>query len=309
MPAARSPAQQAASRANGARSRGPVTDAGKARAARNGTRHGLRGGPFALLPGEDRTSSPSCTPAVTADWGPRDAFERRWVEELVAALGGRTGCAGWSWRPWRRRGGAAARRGDHEAPAHLRPLRRPDRQGHRPRAPAPCGPCATAPTPGSTNSGTHARTRGRCAANAKLHERTVSLHVRTRAGTANENFTNELPARTSEPDAPPLPSPPSPPRTATSAAGWRSWPGRRSGARRDDTLRAHRGVQAHRNRHIPRQSRAGPTNSCDQATSYGRRGKRRRGGGASTGSAHATCPVPPPPAPAPRRRHRPPARR
>ena len=54
MPAIRFQAQQAASRTNGARSRGPASEAGKACSARNGTRHGLRGGPFALLPGEDR---------------------------------------------------------------------------------------------------------------------------------------------------------------------------------------------------------------------------------------------------------------
>ena len=86
MPAARSPAQQAASRANGARSRGPATDAGRTRAARNGTRHGLRGGPFALLPGEDADEFAQLHAAVTADWSPRDAYERRWVRELVAAL-------------------------------------------------------------------------------------------------------------------------------------------------------------------------------------------------------------------------------
>ena len=86
MPNAPSPAQQTASRANGARSRGPVTEAGKARAARNGTRHGLRGGPFALLPGEDADEFAQLHAAVTADWSPRDAYERRWVRELVAAL-------------------------------------------------------------------------------------------------------------------------------------------------------------------------------------------------------------------------------
>ena len=86
MPATRSPAQQAASRANGARSHGPTTDAGKARSARNGTRHGLRGGPFALLPGEDREELAALHAAVTADWGPRDAYERRWVMELVTSM-------------------------------------------------------------------------------------------------------------------------------------------------------------------------------------------------------------------------------
>jgi hypothetical protein len=86
MPVTRSQAQQAASRTNGARSRGPTTDAGKASAARNGTRHGLRGGPFALLPGEDREELAGLHAAVTADWGPRDAYEHRWVMELVAAM-------------------------------------------------------------------------------------------------------------------------------------------------------------------------------------------------------------------------------
>jgi hypothetical protein len=86
MPTAPTPAQRAASRANGARSRGPATEAGKARAARNGTRHGLRGGPFALLPGEDPAEFARLHAAVTADWAPRDAYERRWVRELVAAM-------------------------------------------------------------------------------------------------------------------------------------------------------------------------------------------------------------------------------
>ncbi|MGD9510623.1 MAG: hypothetical protein AB7I59_17845, partial [Geminicoccaceae bacterium] len=68
MSPSRSPAQQAAARANGARSHGPATTAGKARSAQNGTRHGLRGGPFALLPGEDRDEFTELHAAVTADW-------------------------------------------------------------------------------------------------------------------------------------------------------------------------------------------------------------------------------------------------
>ena len=86
MPATRTPAQLAAARANGARSRGPATAVGKARSAQNGTRHGLRGGPFALLPGEDREEFAHLHAAVTADWRPRDAYERRWVMELVTAM-------------------------------------------------------------------------------------------------------------------------------------------------------------------------------------------------------------------------------
>ena len=86
MPATRSPAQQAAARTNGARSHGPTTDAGKARSASNGTRHGLRGGPFGLLPGESFAEFSALHAAVAADWRPRDAYERRWVVELVTAM-------------------------------------------------------------------------------------------------------------------------------------------------------------------------------------------------------------------------------
>jgi hypothetical protein len=84
MPSTPTPAQQAASRTNGARSRGPATASGRAAAACNGTRHGLRGGPFARLPAEDREAFAELH-AVTCDWGPRDAYERRWVMELVTA--------------------------------------------------------------------------------------------------------------------------------------------------------------------------------------------------------------------------------
>ena len=86
MPSSRSPAQQAASRTNGARSHGPTTETGKARSARNGTKHGLRGGSFTLLPGEDRNEFAALHAAVTSDWGPRDAYERRWVMELVTSM-------------------------------------------------------------------------------------------------------------------------------------------------------------------------------------------------------------------------------
>ena len=82
-----------------ARSRGPLTEAGKARSARNGTKHGLRGGPFALLPGEESEAFAEIHAAVAADWGPRENYERRWVMELVTSLGVRIACAACNLRP------------------------------------------------------------------------------------------------------------------------------------------------------------------------------------------------------------------
>src|SRR5690348_12225090 len=86
MSATRSAAQHAASRTNGAHSHGPVTAAGKARSASNGTRHGLRGGPFAMLPGEDHAAFGELRAVVASDWDPRDAYEQHWVMELVTAM-------------------------------------------------------------------------------------------------------------------------------------------------------------------------------------------------------------------------------
>ncbi|MGE3295701.1 MAG: hypothetical protein AB7O95_30465, partial [Geminicoccaceae bacterium] len=51
-----------------------------------GTKPGLRGGPFALLPGVERDALAALHAAVSSDWGPRDAYERHWVMELVGSL-------------------------------------------------------------------------------------------------------------------------------------------------------------------------------------------------------------------------------
>ncbi|MGD9510176.1 MAG: hypothetical protein AB7I59_29605, partial [Geminicoccaceae bacterium] len=41
---------------------------------------------FALLPGEERDELAALHAAVSSDWGPRDAYERHWVMELVGSL-------------------------------------------------------------------------------------------------------------------------------------------------------------------------------------------------------------------------------
>jgi len=126
MPATRSPAQQAAPRANGARSHRPTTEAGKARSARNGGKHGLRGG------------------------------------------------------------GEEAR--------HLRPLRREDRQGHRPR---PAGAARPAQPP-----------------DAWIDELGDGTSEPARSEPQEQNYTNDLSPRTFEPGGQtpvaPLPADPAP---------------------------------------------------------------------------------------------------
>ena len=83
MPAAPSSAQSAASRLNGARSIGPVTDAGKARAALNGVRHGLTSRTFFLLADEDPEEFRQHEALWLAAWRPRDLHEQ---EAAMAAI-------------------------------------------------------------------------------------------------------------------------------------------------------------------------------------------------------------------------------
>ena len=127
MPASPTAAQSAASRANGARSHGPATPEGKARSALNGTRHGLRGATFALLPDEDPAEWAAVLAGYLARVRPADAAElalRRAPRRLRLARGA----------PPAPRGGDAVRRPRRHvrtrpAPrlvAHAAPLRRRD---------------------------------------------------------------------------------------------------------------------------------------------------------------------------------------
>src|SRR4051794_7908973 len=84
MPVSPTPAQVDASRANGALSRGPITPEGKARSALNGTRHGLRGSTFALLPDEDPAEWAAHLAGYLARFRPADAAELACVERLAA---------------------------------------------------------------------------------------------------------------------------------------------------------------------------------------------------------------------------------
>ena len=81
----RSEAQRAAARANGARSRGPVTTEGKARSSRNAFRHGLCS-PAILAPGEDPAAFAALLEELRAEHAPRTASEALLVERLAVAF-------------------------------------------------------------------------------------------------------------------------------------------------------------------------------------------------------------------------------
>ena len=95
MPTVPSPAQSEASRLNGSRSTGPASEAGKARAALNGVRHGLSGGTFFLLADEDPAEFERHEAMWLAAWAPRDAQEREAAEPPSAACGARSAPTGW----------------------------------------------------------------------------------------------------------------------------------------------------------------------------------------------------------------------
>jgi hypothetical protein len=80
-----SPARAAASRANGAKSRGPKTPEGKARSARNALKHGMRAQQCIVLPGERASAFEAFEAALLAELAPEGALQAVLAQRVVAA--------------------------------------------------------------------------------------------------------------------------------------------------------------------------------------------------------------------------------
>ena len=86
MPAARTPAQIEASRRNGARSRGPITEAGKARASRNALTHGLTAMQHLVIEDEVPDALEALIEQITAEAGAETEIEARIARRLAIAF-------------------------------------------------------------------------------------------------------------------------------------------------------------------------------------------------------------------------------
>src|SRR5215831_14614627 len=78
------PSKIQSARANGARSRGPVTPEGKQKSSRNATRHGLFTTTL-VLEGESKERFEKLLASLTSEWRPRNATETALVETMAAA--------------------------------------------------------------------------------------------------------------------------------------------------------------------------------------------------------------------------------
>ena len=86
MPAARTPAQIEASRRNGARSKGPVTQEGKARASRNALKHGLTAMEHLVLEDEVPDALEALIATVAEETGAASEIEPRLARRLAIAF-------------------------------------------------------------------------------------------------------------------------------------------------------------------------------------------------------------------------------
>jgi hypothetical protein len=78
-------ARAAASRLNGAKSRGPKTEAGKARSSQNALKHGLRAQCHVVLPDEDPAEYEAFAAALLADLAPHGALQALLASRVAAA--------------------------------------------------------------------------------------------------------------------------------------------------------------------------------------------------------------------------------
>jgi hypothetical protein len=85
MPRKTSAARAAASRRNGAKSRGPKTAAGRARVARNAIRHGLCARRLVLLVDEDAAAFGAFEAALHEELAPEGALQADLVARIVVA--------------------------------------------------------------------------------------------------------------------------------------------------------------------------------------------------------------------------------
>jgi hypothetical protein len=80
-----SSARAEASRRNGARSRGPVTPEGKARAARNALKHGLRAHKYVVLPDEDAAEFAALETALIDELAPQGVLQSLLAQRIARA--------------------------------------------------------------------------------------------------------------------------------------------------------------------------------------------------------------------------------
>src|SRR6476619_896905 len=85
-PRPRSPAQIEASRRNGARSKGPGTEVGKARASRNALKHGLTALQHLVLEDEVPDALEALIATVAEETGAASEIEARLARRLALAL-------------------------------------------------------------------------------------------------------------------------------------------------------------------------------------------------------------------------------